>query len=272
MRDMVNTWRALPGCEHIEDGAWYSNLFEVRFWATDDGLLGRGQDLPAVVFDSGVQQWFENGVQWRSAGRPSFVAPMPTHIVFVGEVDGGLPETSGDTPYRRPRFTISDTPGARTEQMVEEWTDSQGRVSRADGPARKWADGTVAHYWEGKLHRDSGPAIEYPRPYGQFGAGPDEYWRHGRRHRIDGPAREPFRDRDLFRVRTGEYWLNGHHLPDVHSRWSVLRHYTEEGNRPRLDVDNVEAWDFLVASGAVNRTGESIEPTALAAALRLHPN
>ncbi|WP_430868977.1 hypothetical protein [Demequina aurantiaca] len=61
-------------------------------------------------------------------------------------------------------------------------------------------------------------------------------------------------------------------MPDVRTRWSVLRHYTADGERPTLDVDNADAWDLLVAGGAINRLGESIEPTALAAALRLHPN
>lgn len=272
LQELVEFWRRLPGCEREGDG-WRSAAADVSFWCDDDGLLDRPGDMPAVEHQNGVRIWFEAGVQRRSAGGPSHVAPMPTHVALVREVDGGLPEMSGSMPYRRPRFTTLDTSSARTEQMVEEWTDSQGRVSRADGPARRWADGTSEYWVAGRRHRANGkPAIAYPRPYGRNTSGPDEWFEDGRRHRIAGPAREVFRDSFGNKWGTGEYYIYDTLVPDVQTRWSVLRHYTGAGERPRLDVDNVDAWDLLVAGGSVNGRAETIEPSALAAALRLHPN
>src|SRR2546423_1788459 len=45
------------------------------------------------------------------------------------------------------------------------------------------ADGFKAWYRDGQLHREDGPAVEYPD-------GHKEWWRNGRRHRDDGPAIE----------------------------------------------------------------------------------
>lgn len=44
-------------------------------------------------------------------------------------------------------------------------------------------DGVVLWYKDDRLHREEGPAVEYP-------SGTKCWYRHGRRHRIDGPAIE----------------------------------------------------------------------------------
>ena len=43
--------------------------------------------------------------------------------------------------------------------------------------------GTIAHYLDGKIHRDNGPAIEWAD-------GLKEWYMHNERHRKDGPAIE----------------------------------------------------------------------------------
>ena len=39
------------------------------------------------------------------------------------------------------------------------------------------------YYYDGKLHREDGPAVEYA-------TGTKEWWQHGLQHRLDGPAVE----------------------------------------------------------------------------------
>ena len=59
-----------------------------------------------------------------------------------------------------------------------------GKLHRVDGPARIWSDGSFEWYYNGKLHRPCGPAVEY-KVYGA------KYWYwHGNLHRLDGPAAE----------------------------------------------------------------------------------
>jgi hypothetical protein len=45
---------------------------------------------------------------------------------------------------------------------VIEWHDADGRLHRADGPARVFASGRQEWYRHGRRHRDDGPAASYP--------------------------------------------------------------------------------------------------------------
>ncbi len=59
----------------------------------------------------------------------------------------------------------------------------KGRLHREDGPAVEYPNGTKKWWLNGVLHREGGPAVEYSN-------GATEWWVHGVRHRIDGPAME----------------------------------------------------------------------------------
>ena len=64
-----------------------------------------------------------------------------------------------------------------------EWRNKEGKLHREDGPAREWpAENAKAWYRNGKLHRDDGPAMD--GPLGK------SWYRNGKRHREDGPAVE----------------------------------------------------------------------------------
>ena len=64
-----------------------------------------------------------------------------------------------------------------------EWRNKQGKLHRDDGPAKEWpAKGAKAWYRNGKLHRDDGPAMD--GPLGK------SWHRNGKRHRDEGPAVE----------------------------------------------------------------------------------
>ena len=70
-----------------------------------------------------------------------------------------------------------------------------GKLHREDGPAVEWSDGTKAWYFNGKLHREDGPAVEWSD-------GAKEWWMNGESHREDGPAIE-------YADGGKSWWING---------------------------------------------------------------
>ena len=58
-----------------------------------------------------------------------------------------------------------------------------GKLHREDGPAIEYPDGSKFWYLNGKRHRVDGPAIE-------DADGSKEWYLNGKRHRVDGPAME----------------------------------------------------------------------------------
>jgi len=70
-----------------------------------------------------------------------------------------------------------------------------GKLHREDGPAAEYPYGTKKWFLNGELHREDGPAAEYHN-------GTKEWWVYGKRHREDGPAVEHPDGRK-------KYYLNG---------------------------------------------------------------
>lgn len=62
-----------------------------------------------------------------------------------------------------------------------EWRDAEGRLDRADGPARVFPSGREEWFRRGHLHREDGPAVVHAN-------GSVKYYRDGVRHREGGPA------------------------------------------------------------------------------------
>jgi len=58
-----------------------------------------------------------------------------------------------------------------------------GKLHREDGPAVEYADGGKSWWLNGEYHRIDGPAVEW-------GDGTEEWYLNGKLHRIDGPAIE----------------------------------------------------------------------------------
>ncbi len=77
---------------------------------------------------------------------------------------------------------------------TKEWY-LNGKLHREDGPAREFPDGTKEWYLNGKLHREDGPACEYTN-------GVKFWYLNGERHQEDGPAIE-YSNGDKF------WYLNG---------------------------------------------------------------
>ena len=57
------------------------------------------------------------------------------------------------------------------------------KLHREDGPALEYPSGSKYWYLNGELHRTDGPAIEW-------GIGTKSWYLNGKRHRTDGPAIE----------------------------------------------------------------------------------
>jgi hypothetical protein len=70
---------------------------------------------------------------------------------------------------------------------IDEYGDKRwyfnGKLHREDGPAIEYANGTREWYINDKLHREDGPAIE-------FANGTRAWYIKGKLHREDGPAVE----------------------------------------------------------------------------------
>ena len=76
-----------------------------------------------------------------------------------------------------------------------------GALHREDGPAMEYPDGSKVWIVNGNFHRDDGPAVEYSN-------GDKTWWVNGLRHREDGPAIE---------YKDGEkcvWWYRGTYIGD----------------------------------------------------------
>ena len=79
------------------------------------------------------------------------------------------------------------------EDGYKEWY-LNGQLHREGGPAVEWPTGVKEWFLNGLTHREDGPAIEYPD-------GSKEWLLHGKFHREDGPAIE-------YPDGSKEWWLN----------------------------------------------------------------
>ncbi|WP_061961108.1 hypothetical protein [Demequina flava] len=268
MQEFVELWRRMPGCERLDDSSWYQGSLEVTFWCDEDGFLHRDSDLPAVVHDDGLQEWHRHGVLHRD-GAPALVAPMPSRIAYATPNDNGAANAGDDMrAVRRLRPRSWSMPATAHGQLVEAWY-TDGVLTREDGPAMTWADGAQEFWVDGRLHRDGGPAVQYPQPYGGYDEGPDEYWVQGRLHRTDGPARTAFRSSKDPALGHGEYFFDGRRAG---AHWPVLRHHCADSPRGHISPDNADLWDALEAAGAIDHKHETVDPDALAVMARLYPN
>ena len=93
------------------------------------------------------------------------------------------------------------------------WRDkAMTKSHREDGPAKQLTDGTTMWYFNNKLHRTNGPAVEYPNEYPDYYPHGFRAWYiHGVRCRVDGPAIENA---------DGELWwyVNGNRVTEQEHR------------------------------------------------------
>jgi len=125
----------------------------------------------------------------------------------------------------------------------KEWwvNDKQHRV---DGPAIEYVDGHKEWYINGQHHREDGPAIEFPDGYKEWYlndkrhriggpavesiSGRKEWWVNGQRHREDGPA---FEGADG----TKEWWANDRRLTPGEWAKAVLKLHNKPHDQKDID-------------------------------------
>ena len=95
-----------------------------------------------------------------------------------------------------------------------------GKLHREDGPAVEYPSGFKAWYLDGNRHREDGPAIEY--------SDGDNYWYlNGKLHREDGPAVEWVEGRKV-------WYLNGKRLTEAEHKATTSKQ-TCEGKIVEID-------------------------------------
>jgi hypothetical protein len=138
-------------------------------------------------------------------------------------------------------FTISETGTKRWYQ--------NGQLHREDGPAIEFPDGLKLWYRNNKLHRTDGPALE-----NEFG---DKRWYvNNKMHRLDGPAAE-------YKDGYKEWWIQGREYTEEEFHAKLLKHEScdlieELINMLRLKSLTEEEEGRLneIEDFAVNRLGE----------------
>ncbi len=99
----------------------------------------------------------------------------------------------------------------------------QGKLHREDGPAIEYKDGKKCWYLDDLLHNEDGPAIIYSSgtkhwywhghlhredgPAIEYWDGSKHWYQYGQLHREDGPARWHHNSNDC------QYWLNNTFFP-----------------------------------------------------------
>jgi hypothetical protein len=105
--------------------------------------------LPAVIWkETGKQEWWLNGVPYRSNDLPTIEFP-----------DGS-----------------------------KEWLNKEGKHHKENGPSVIGYGDCEGWLQNGKLHRSKGPAIERFIPNSFVKNGDKEWWKNNKRHRLNAPA------------------------------------------------------------------------------------
>lgn len=162
-----------------------------------DGMLHR-LNGPAVMYLTGFNAWYIRGLNckpiakkaMRSDARAAdYVALENTRMLAL--MREGLQFSVGVLVYQTriyaPRYIIDGIPRGCT--MIH---------SIGDEPASILGDGTRKWYSYGQLHRENGPAIEYPN-------GDRDWYCDGKLHREDGPAIERANG-------SHQYWRDGEYV------------------------------------------------------------
>ena len=133
----------------------------------------------------------------------------------------------------------------------------KGQLHREDGPAHEYPDGTKEWYLNGKYHRVDGPAIEYAN-------GSKLWYLNGKPHREDGPAKE-------YASGDREWWLKGKSYPTV-ADWKRAVDLMNEVPQSKIEaIKEIAISDAQIVAEriAAIKIAEAIQ-TMLVAALTSH--
>jgi len=119
-----------------------SRVGDREVWCNDKGLHRDG-DQPAIVYDNGRMDWYQNGIPFRENGLPHVEEPCGTKIWYDSGLNIVMYETSSwkgwylsGIPHREER----DSDGLllpaveRYNGQEDEYYLNGGRVDRCGGP------------------------------------------------------------------------------------------------------------------------------------------
>lgn len=235
----------------------------LKMWYKD-GKRHRDQEFgPAVEFESGIQEYWQHGALHRADG-PAVIQPNKDNQYYLeGQRLSKLEHSARTTGRMYVRVKLREGDEGviafkNPEEYIDAWfQDDEGRfwieverevyspesesgthmeteqfmVHSEHEPALIWPDGSIEWLYEGKAHREDGPAVEdengwqYWYKHGQLHRDGDqpalitnivdngelvfhhEWYKDGQRHRENGPA-------EIFYDEYGEelsraYWING---------------------------------------------------------------
>ena len=98
-----------------------------------------------------------------------------------------------------------------------------GKLHREDGPAVEYPDGQKVWWLNDELHREDGPAIKCAN-------GSKSWYLNGKYHREDGPAIERVNG-------TKQWWLNGKKLTEEEHRQRTSR---QTCNGKIVEIDGIK--------------------------------
>ena len=102
----------------------------------------------------------------------------------------------------------------------------EGNLHREGAPAVEWSDGTKEWYKNGLFHREDGPAIEYKDG--------DKHWfKNGNLHREDGPAIE-------FSNGNKSWWFEGKKLSKAEFDKAIKAKATPTCENKCVEVDGIK--------------------------------
>jgi hypothetical protein len=116
----------------------------------------RENDLPAVIYATGSQEWYVNGVLHRDNDLPAIIRATGTRMWYRNGVKHRDPAADGDGGDSEERPAVIWACGD------QEWWQNGTLHRENDLPAMILADGTRKWYQNGLLHRENDlPAIVY---------------------------------------------------------------------------------------------------------------
>jgi hypothetical protein len=146
----------LDGPAVIEKETIYGHPVDEERWYLEDQL--HRIDGPAIVRADGSSEWYLDGKRHRDNG-PAIVHANGTkeewkNGKFVRYLNGPI-------FLKRPAI-----PFQVTENGITEWkvlgSDGKLILHRVDGPAVEHPNGAKEWYFNGEIHREGGPAMEFP--------------------------------------------------------------------------------------------------------------
>ena len=161
-----------------------------REWRNAEGELHRDNDLPAVIYLNGQEEWYRHGKLHRDGDMPAIVHSDGSQEWYQhGELhrDNDLPAVirpSGSQKWYQHGMLHrdGDMPAIVSPNNYEMWYQHGTLHRNGDMPAAIYANGTQEWWWCGQYHRENDqPAIIYA-------SGSKFWWQNGKLHRMSGPA------------------------------------------------------------------------------------